>query len=288
MNLHTKQSQWDRPTEPVYPPPADGAPAGPPPSYNHNDSRATGPEKGGYGSNNPYGAQSNVTDDEAYARKLQEEENARAQSSRGAADTYYQGAGAGVGAASAAPQYGQNASPYGQTASPSPYGQQQLPPRDQAAGSSKGGFLSKLMGKASGSRPQQGYGGYPQQQQQQGYYPQQAQGGYGGYPPQQQYYQQQPQKKHGMGAGTGALLGGGAGLLGGMLLMDEMEDHSQQSYDQGYDQGVSDPFSPLQEPPANCMGSTTRVTTTTWVEVETTTVEATWEVVTSNRTAKTD
>lgn len=246
VNLHTKQSQWDRPTSPVYPPSGDGAPPGPPPSYNHGDSRGTGPEKGGLGSNNPYGqtyptqgSQNNVSDDEAYARKLQEEEDARAragQGSRGAADSYYQGG------ASAAPQYGQSVSP-------APYAQQQqLPPRDQAAGASKGGFLSKLMGKSSSSRPQQSYGpsygGYPSHQQQQEHYQhQQPQAGYSGYPPQQyqQQYQQQPQKKAGMSAGTGALLGGGAGLLGGMLLMDEIDDHEQQSYDQGYDQGVSSP-----------------------------------------------
>jgi len=38
-----------------------------------------------------------------------------------------------------------------------------------------------------------------------------------------------------------ALLAGGAGLVGGALLMDAFEDHEdrqdQQAYDQGYDQG---------------------------------------------------
>jgi hypothetical protein len=38
-----------------------------------------------------------------------------------------------------------------------------------------------------------------------------------------------------------ALLAGGAGLVGGALLMDAFEDHEdrveEQAYDQGYDQG---------------------------------------------------
>ncbi|KXH60031.1 hypothetical protein CNYM01_14094, partial [Colletotrichum nymphaeae SA-01] len=37
VNLHTKQSQWDKPTEPALPPPPppaeDGHPGGPPPGY---------------------------------------------------------------------------------------------------------------------------------------------------------------------------------------------------------------------------------------------------------------
>lgn len=252
VNLYTKQSQWDKPTEPVYPSPQGGAPPGPPPSYGHNDSRQTGPEKGGYlNSNNPYGGNSgansshnvNVSDDEAYARKLQEEENARAQAggsagaNRGASDSYY-GGGA---AASSAPQYGQGAQ-YGQNAPQYGQSSSELPSRD--GGKSKGGFLGKLLGKASGgssSRPQQGYGGYPQQGYQQGapqgqygYAPQAGYMGQGGGYPQQGYggYQQQP-KKSGMGAGGAAALGVGGGLLGGMLLADAMEDHDQNEYNQG-------------------------------------------------------
>ncbi|KAL1306468.1 hypothetical protein AAFC00_005166 [Neodothiora populina] len=248
VNLHTKQSQWEKPTEPVYG--ADGgAPPGAPPGYDHNSSRTTGPEKGSYlNTNNPYGpgagsshsSSHNVVDDEAYARKLQEEENARvrATADRGAADGYY-GAGA---SSSPAPTYGQGPQ-YGQTAASYPQQHQpELPPRDGTR--SKGGLMGKLFGKtSSSSRPQQPYG-YGQPHYQQGPPP----GQYGGYPQQQPYYGgggypqqggygQPPRKSGGMGVGGAAALGVGGGLLGGMLLADAMEDHDQNEYDQGYDQG---------------------------------------------------
>ncbi|KAF7845755.1 hypothetical protein BT93_L0760, partial [Corymbia citriodora subsp. variegata] len=169
VNTHTKKSQWDRPTEPVYSAPEDGAPAGPPPSYNNSGSQNVGPEKSGLGTNNPYsgprGGSQNISDDEAYARKLQEEENARAQGgtgagngNRGAADGYY-------GAQSGGMQYGQNTygqgtygqSNYGQSASPAPQymGQGSSSYAQPAQTASKGGFLSKIMGKASGPQQQQ-------------------------------------------------------------------------------------------------------------------------------------
>src|SRR5262245_47806311 len=72
VNIYTKQSQWDKPTEPTYAPPSDGAPPGPPPGYDHSSSMQT-TEK----SNNPYlsGQQNNsqLTSDEQLARQLQEE-----------------------------------------------------------------------------------------------------------------------------------------------------------------------------------------------------------------------
>lgn len=246
MNLHTKQSQWEKPTEPAYAS-SGGPPPGAPPGYDNHQSQYTGPEKGGYGSNNPYGGSSihsagsshNVNDDEAYARKLQAEEEARARQSgqstarTGASDSYY---------GSGAPQY-QSQGPQYQSQTPQYQSQPQysneLPPRDQDRGK-KGGLLGKLLGKASGSssRPQQGYpsggmmgGGYPQQQY--GGYPQQ---GYGGYPPQQMYGQ--PQRKTGGGMGMGGMaLGAGAGLLGGALLMDGIDHMEDNAYDQGYENG---------------------------------------------------
>ncbi|KAF2770877.1 hypothetical protein EJ03DRAFT_388640 [Teratosphaeria nubilosa] len=226
VNIHTKQSTWEKPTEPVYAS-GDAPPPGAPPGYDHGSTQPTGPEKPGFASNNPYGG-SSMTDDEALARKLQEEENARS-GNRGAADGYYGQSGA--------PAYGQQGSAYGQQ---SPYGQSASPMPPQEA--QKKGLFSKFtskLGGGSSSRPPQygqqyppqqqygGYGGYPQQQpygyppQQQGYYPQQA----------------QAQKNHGLGAGGGALLGAGAGLVGGALLMDAVEDHDQHEYDQGYQQG---------------------------------------------------
>ncbi|KAG9527405.1 hypothetical protein KCU93_g5297, partial [Aureobasidium melanogenum] len=241
VNMHTKQSQWEKPTEPAYPS-SGGPPPGAPPGYDSHQSQNTGPEKGGYGSNNPYGGSSihsagsshNVNDDEAFARKLQAEEEARARqsgqpTSRGASDSYY---------SSGAPQY-QSQTPQYQSQSQPQYSNE-LPARDQDRGK-KGGLFGKLLGKASGSssRPTQGYGqqsygqqGYPQQQY--GGYPQQ---GYGGYPP-QQAYAQQPQRKHGgMGGMGGMALGAGAGLLGGALLMDGVDHMEDNAYDQGYANG---------------------------------------------------
>lgn len=240
MNLYTKQSQWEKPTEPAYPPSGSQAPAGPPPGYDHNRTQYTGPEKGGYGSNNPYGSSgphsgagsaANINDDEALARKLQAEEEARARQSgsanrAGASDGYYNSA-----------------------STPQPQYSNELPPREQDRGKSKGGFLGKLLGKASSSRPSQGYGqqygGYPQQgggfmHGAPGYAPQQGYYGGGGYPPQQQYYQQ-PHRKTGGGLGGagGMALGAGAGLLGGAMLMNGIDDMQDHAYEEGYDQGVS-------------------------------------------------
>ncbi|KAF2717940.1 hypothetical protein K431DRAFT_349131 [Polychaeton citri CBS 116435] len=242
VNTVTKQSQWDKPTEPANV--AGGAPPpGAPPGYDHGQSHDTGPEKGGFGSNNPYassnfgGSGSNTTSDEEYARRLQEEENARAagNSSRGASDGYY---GSGAGPQSAG---------YGQQQPQQSYASQDLPPREQKRGLF-GKLSSKLGGGGSSSRPsgygqqqQQQYGGYPPQQQYGGYPPQQQYGGYppqqqygGGYPPQGGYYQQAPQKRHGgMGAGGAAALGVGGGLLGGVLLADAMNDNDQDAYEDG-------------------------------------------------------
>ncbi|EME48081.1 hypothetical protein DOTSEDRAFT_86417 [Dothistroma septosporum NZE10] len=246
VNTHTKASQWEKPTEPVYAAPAGSTPPGAPPGYDHSSAQPVGPEKGGnLGSNNPYsgGASSSTADDEAYARRLQQEEEDRAKAhgqgagARGASDSYYgqqpntypqQNTYAQQNTQSSYSAYGQQ----GQQ-EPTPYGQ------DQDRGK-KGGLFSKITSKlgSSGSRPpQQGYGGgYPQQ----GYPPQYPQQGYGGYPPQQYGgYAQQPQRRQGggMGAGGGALLGAGAGLVGGALLMDAIDDHEQDAYQQGYDNG---------------------------------------------------
>jgi hypothetical protein len=234
VNLHTKQSQWEKPTEPVYAH-SGNAPAGAPPGYDNRSQYPTGPEKSTtYASNNPYGSSQSVNDDEALARKLQAEEEARAHQASsstraGQSDAYYNS---------------------GAPAQQQPQYSNELPPRDQDRGKSKGGILGKLLGKASSSsRPPQGYGqqgaypqqygGYPPQQGYGGYPPQQ---GYGGYPPQQQYYQQQPPRKTGggmMGGAGGMALGAGAGLLGGALLMNGIDDMQEHSYEQGYDQGVS-------------------------------------------------
>lgn len=262
VNIHTKQSTWERPTSPVYPTPL-GAPPGSPPSYPGAGNTTSGgsssysvggagstypPEKG-LSSNNPYttqtgtGSHQNLDEDARYAQQLQAEEDARARAAgrptssealeRGESDSYYQGGGAAQGAA-----YGQ-----GQQGGQQSYDQQQLPPRDAAKKGGIGGFLSKL-GGGRHSQPQQspygqqggyGQGGYGQQ----GGYGGGGAPGYGGYPQQQQGYgggygqqgpyggypqqQQQPAKRHGLGAGGGAALGLGGGLLGGMLLGEAMD-----------------------------------------------------------------
>ncbi|KAJ8061809.1 hypothetical protein OCU04_009602 [Sclerotinia nivalis] len=227
VNIYTKKSTWDKPTEPVYPS-DDGAPACPPPGY-------SGGSSSNYPSDtksNPYDPSPNTESDAELARRLQAEEDARGGPSSG--------------------MRGNAQQDYQNTPMPS-YLEQELPPREQ-----KKGFFGKLLGKAGGSgssqAPQQQYqqqyaqqpqyGGYQQQQQyppqgypQQGYPPQ-------GYPPQQAGYgggyQQKPQKSGGGGLGMagGAALGLGGGLIGGMLLEDAIQDHDQNEYNQGYEDGA--------------------------------------------------
>lgn len=238
MNIYTKKSQWDKPTEPIYPP-EDAPPEGPPPTYDHGAAKPAAAEKTGLSSNNPYargnaGSSHDLSEDERLARQLQAEENARA-SSRGAADSYYNQPGGS--------QPGYEKPGYGQPS----YGQQELPPRTDDRSSKKGGFLGKLLGKASSSHSQQPqYGGYPQPGPYQagppqgayGYAPQQGYYGQGGYPPQQ--YAQAPARTHGgLGTGGAAALGVGGGLLGGMLLADAIEDHDQGEYQQGCKESLS-------------------------------------------------
>ncbi|KAF1814573.1 hypothetical protein P152DRAFT_480736 [Eremomyces bilateralis CBS 781.70] len=259
VNIYTKQSQWERPTEPIYPPPAsESAVPVPPPAYDDTP-RQSGPEKGDrLGSNNPFSPQNtgsasgsgqpNISDDERIARQLQEEENAR----RGASDSYYNG-----GPQGAAPNYG------GPSHSPGPAGpydpsQQYGAVSDKGSGR-KSGLLGKLLGKAQGKLPigagGQGYQGGG------GYYPGPHQSQYG-YPPQHGYYNQghgMPYGPHGghggfpygggyggggrrrgMGAGGGAALGLGAGLVGGALIGDAIGDAHEDGYEDGYEDGGGD------------------------------------------------
>ena len=55
-------------------------------------------------------------------------------------------------------------------------------------------------------------------------------------PQQATYVEQRPPKKSGPGMGT-ALLAGGAGLVGGALLMDAFEDHEDHEREEAYDAG---------------------------------------------------
>ncbi|KIV99047.1 uncharacterized protein PV09_09220 [Verruconis gallopava] len=248
VNTFTKKSQWEKPTEPVYGPPDDEPPEDAPPGYDHSQTKPVGPEKSGAVSSNTTGGQLFAGDgaagssshvdtsgDEEFARKLQEEENARLGGSvqgppgdRGEADNYYN---QGPGAGGPAPYGQQSGGPYG-SQSPAPYDPSQISqnqsavPSADARGKSKGGFLGKLLGKAKGSSQQPAYA---QQYPQQGYNYGSPQPGYG-YPPQQGYYaqggypvQQARPQRHGLGAGSAAALGVGGGLLGGVLLADAMD-----------------------------------------------------------------
>ena len=227
VNIHTKKSQWDKPTEPVYAPTGDDEePDGPPP-YDPKNARTVGPEKSSLGSNNPFshsGAGSSgapdTSSDEELARKLQAEENAHGPGgSRGEADEYFNDGHSG-------PSSGQ-----GGHASEN----NDLPPRPEQQ---KRGLFGKLLGKNKTSSSQQ-----HQQQQQQQYYPQPQQPYYPhgpppgvpyGYPPPGGYYPppgpggyygggyDRPQRQ-GLGAGGAAALGLGGGLLGGMLIGEAMD-----------------------------------------------------------------
>ncbi|CAG8976319.1 hypothetical protein HYALB_00005725 [Hymenoscyphus albidus] len=225
VNIYTKKSQWDQPTSPVYPE-GESAPPGPPPGYSGGGTTLGVSDA----KTNPYdshGNNFNIESDAALAARLQAEEDARGSSSapnRGSQNDYYN-----------------NSSPMPQMPpQQNSYQDQSLPPRDQKK---SGGFLGKLLGKASGmagSKPGYGHQQYPQQGYPQQGYPQH------GYPQQGYGYGQQgmmgggmmgKQKKPGMGAGGAAALGVGGGLVGGMLLADAMDHHDQHEYQEGYQDG---------------------------------------------------
>ena len=243
VNTDTKQSQWERPTQPAYS--NDDAP----PGYNAGNRPPQSDSKNPYG-DGYRGGPPGQDSDAALAARLQAEEDARAR-----------------GGAGPPPGYGQGQYP------PQQYGGPSGDSRDGGGGDR--GFMGKIFG--GGGRTQQmgsgGYGGggygnsqgsgygppgggcgnYPPQG---GYYPPQGgyppPGGYGYGPPPGVYgggyggpgygpgpgYAQQPPKKSGMsgmGMGLGgAALGLGAGLVGGALIEDVIDDHEQESYDQGY------------------------------------------------------
>ena len=59
-------------------------------------------------------------------------------------------------------------------------------------------------------------------------------GGFGGFlTPQHASYRKKPKHHGGMGAGGGAALGLGAGVIGGMLVADAIDDYGDAQYDQG-------------------------------------------------------
>lgn len=246
VNVYTKKSQWDTPTEPVYPP-GEAPPDGPPPYAPGGQSIAPHKsEKSNLSSNNPYssgaagGRPSNdISEDERLARRLQEEEEARARGqhgdNRGAATDFYKQE---AGSAQQPGQYGSYPPQTQGYGNPS-YGAPSSSTGDK--GSTSKGFLGKLLGKAGGhsSRPQ----GYPPQQAGYGYGASTG-GYYGGQPGygQSGYYPPaggpmgmgggmmgggRRTGGGGMGVGSAAALGVGGGLLGGALLAEAADggDH---------------------------------------------------------------
>ncbi|KAH7888145.1 hypothetical protein F5I97DRAFT_1926528 [Phlebopus sp. FC_14] len=136
--------------------------------------------------------------------------------------------GGGPGGYPPAQEYGG----YNQGYQPSygaPQGYASPPPNYNNAPS--GGF----MGGGSYAPPGSGY--------QQGPYPPEGRGFFGGGGQQQPVYvqqQQAPNKKR-PGIGT-ALLAGGAGLVGGALLMDAFESHEDNVREEAYEEGFQDGF----------------------------------------------
>ncbi|KAI0154359.1 hypothetical protein GGR57DRAFT_466827 [Xylariaceae sp. FL1272] len=264
VNTFTKKSQWEKPTAPAVDP-NDVSPGGPPPGYSAGSGPAPSDTKTNPFANDRTGGSHQDDDADArLARQLQAEEDARARGgSRGAADSYM------------------NSSPRPSSASGSSYPEQLPARDQSGSrgllgkifgGSSKnkqhgysggGGFpgqshLHHQQGHYGGPPPpqQQYYGGGPPPGQYGGGYGQQPYGGQYGGPPQQGYYggggggygggyggyqQQQPKRSGGLGTAGGAALGVGAGLIGGALIADAVDDHEdyeqQQAYDQGYDDG---------------------------------------------------
>ncbi|KAJ5959084.1 WW/Rsp5/WWP [Penicillium vulpinum] len=269
VDLATGKSQWDRPE---VPPPRDDGNL--PPNYHAPSYSNAGPgdpaaiasmgdQKQPMGSNNPYNSSTNtgpgnasphmIDEDARLAAKLQAEEDAQART---------RGTGAGPGDRGTSSDYyndvsrPQSTGPGGYVAGPA------SPMPEQEQKRSKGGFLSKLLGKTSSSssrppRQQQQYasyaqqgppsgayyggGGYPPQHSPQPGYGHPGQGyggGYGGYPQQGGYYQQRPSRRQGgggMGTAGAAALGVGGGLLGGMLIADAMDDDHDDDYGGGGD-----------------------------------------------------
>jgi len=263
VNLYTKESTWEVPTGSAPNPHAEHSLDAPPSyipgenahAYAGSDIKKTGsplPGQTSSNSNNPY--QQNIGEsDEAMARRLQEEENARraAGGDRGSSDGYYQGGSTGnyPNQPNYQSQQYQNTSPqYTDTS---------------ASKGKSGGLLGKLKDKLAapagghrpmGGAPMMGYGagGYPSHQSGYGGYPQQGYGGhgYGGHGYGQPMYGGghgmmggmggMGRKKPGMGMGGAAALGVGGGLIGGMMLADGIDDMQDNAYDQGYDQGMDD------------------------------------------------
>ncbi|TID13324.1 hypothetical protein E2P81_ATG09964 [Venturia nashicola] len=234
VNLLTKKSQWELPEAPATATVTAGLDTSDAPPYDSKNALPLSAEKTGSNTGDAMfgGGPSHKQDigaDEAYARKLQAEEDARSYggaastaSDRGATSHFYQQGGAPGTYGTPQQTYGQSQQ-HGQPQQYPPqqsYGQdqyaqqQQYAQQPQQTTSSKGaaGFLGKLLGKGK-QRPTSG-GYYPPQHPHPNYYQQQ-----------QMYPQPGRRPGGGMGMGTGMALGAGGGLLGGVLLGEALEGH---------------------------------------------------------------
>ena len=225
VNMYTKASQWDPPTEPAH----HGEESGPPGYSSGPNDPMVSDNKRQFESNNPYGGGATGESDQEMAARLQREEQSR-----------------GVGHSQSGGYHDQGGSQYQQQPQYQQQYQQQYPQGgqhlEQDRGAKSGGLLgklaSKLSSKSSGGQhghPQQGYGGGGYGQQ--GYGPQPGYGqGYGGHHPGMMGGPQygrggmmgggyggrgyggggygQPPRRGGMGAGGAAALGVGGGLMG--------------------------------------------------------------------------
>ncbi|KAF2221428.1 hypothetical protein BDZ85DRAFT_16999 [Elsinoe ampelina] len=282
VNLHTKQSTWTKPTAPAlpdHPTTAGGTSDAPPPSYDAGGAKPVTSEKTGYSTDAHFSASESgkISEDEALARRLQEEENARlggrqgglATKAGGGAGDYYGQQGQGQGqygqqqGYGQQPQYGQQGYGQGYDQQQQGYGQPQYGQQQgygqpqygqqqgygqydqtQDKGKKSGGLLGKLMGKVASPRPGgSGYGG--------GHgYGQPAYGGHGGYGGYGGHgggmggmYGRPPKKSGGMGGmAGGAALGLGAGVLGGAMIANGIDDMQDDAYEQGYDDGGGGDF----------------------------------------------
>lgn len=251
VNIYTKKSQWEKPKEPAYPE-NELPPQCPPPGYSSEKKEQN---------EHTIVNSGNGESDASMGARLQSEEEKRARGASEMAPGYMQQTlppreqkskpgflGKLLGKANSGsnnppqnfgpqPAYGQQP-PYGYPPAPQyggypPPTQQAYPPQ---------GFVPQ--GYPPQSYPPQAYPpqGYPQFPPQQGqmqpsYYPQ----AYG----QQGYASGVPNpnvKKSGNGMSMvgGAALGAGAGLVGGMLLENAIENREEEIYQQGYQDAQED------------------------------------------------
>jgi hypothetical protein len=244
INTVTKKSQWDKPTEPVYPPQTDGAPEAPPPKKEKKEDKKEGKK--------------DVDKEEKKdAKDNKKEKGSDVTKTKDLADSTRElnlNGGASDKANYQPPQMTAQQQ-YENTPMPPGYENQmygQPSPQPQPSKGGARGLFDRFTGGSPQPQPQ------PQQWQQQYQPSPQGQNGYIP-PPDQHMYQQQPnygypppqqqqptpppaqekaaKKKGGMGFMGKAALGLGGGLVGGMVLTDVIKHHDKKEREEGYENG---------------------------------------------------